>query len=52
MVTTERTNLNFDHERVKLLSITEEGKKAAQFRHYIHVIPDKQHQYFKLIDQV
>lgn len=52
IITTERTDLNFEHDRIRLLPMTEEAKREAQYRHYVHVIPDKQHQYFKLVDQV
>jgi hypothetical protein len=52
MVTTERTDLNFEHNRISLFSISEDAKREAQFRHYVHIVPDKQHQYFKLVDQV
>ena len=52
MLTTEVVEPNFDHQLVN--RALPYGIKPEQkvFRHYMHIIPDRQHQVFKLVDQV
>ena len=52
MMTTELVDPCYDHKLVKqaLPYGLKQGKKF--FRHYMHIIPDRQHQIFKLVESV
>ena len=52
MVTTERLEPDWDQRQVQD-NFDEHHKEEKQlFKHFVHVIPDKQHQYFKLVEEV
>ena len=51
MLTTERMNPDWSHYKMqKFFGEHQKGEKL--FKHFIHVIPDKQHQYFKLVEEI
>ena len=52
MLTTELVEPNFDHDLVKRALPYGIKPEEKLFRHYMHIIPDRQHQVFKLVDQV
>ncbi|CAB4066850.1 unnamed protein product [Lepeophtheirus salmonis] len=50
MFTVERTNLDFENDSYVQRYFSEDLKGRNMFRTTVHVIPDEQHQYFKLLD--
>ena len=52
MMTTELMDPNLENEKVTaaLPATVKPGQKF--FKHYIHIIPDRQHQIFNLVDQI
>ena len=52
MLTTELVEPNFDHVLVNQALPYGIKDEEKLFRHYMHIIPDRQHQVFKLVDQV
>ena len=54
MITTELANLDWDQYTVEkhIGRGSQHLKKEKIFRNYIHVIPDVQHQYFKLVERI
>lgn len=55
IITTERTDLDWTNPELlkrRKFPLTDEVNSDAHFHHFVHVIPDKDHQYFKLVDQV
>ena len=52
MLTTERMDPNLDNEDVRrTLPVTIQPDQKI-FKHYVHVIPDRQHQIFKLVEEI
>ena len=51
MLTTERMSPNWSHYMMES-HFGEHHKTENLFKHFIHVIPDKQHQYFKLVEEI
>merc|ERR1712133_99021 len=47
MVTTERLEPNWEQKQVKAAFKSHHQQESQLFKHFVHVIPDKQHQYFK-----
>ena len=54
VITTELANLDWDQYTVEkhIARGSHHLKKEKIFRNYIHVIPDVQHQYFKLVERI
>ena len=54
MITTELADLDWDSYKVEkhVARGSTHLRKEKIFRQYIHVIPDVQHQYFKLVEQI
>ena len=52
MITTERTDPDWSDEKYTKRIFAGKFQDENFFQHLVHVIPDKDHQYFKLVDQV
>jgi len=52
MVTTERMEPNWEQKQVKAVFKPHHQQEKQLFKHFVHVIPDKQHQYFKLVEEI
>jgi len=52
MVTTERLEPNWEQKQVKEVFKSHHQQESQLFKHFVHVIPDKQHQYFKLVEEI
>jgi hypothetical protein len=52
MMTTEVLEPNFEDDKVQtaLPNGVKSGHKV--FKHFVHIIPDRQHQFFKLVDRI
>ena len=54
IITTELVDPDWNQYKVQkhIARGSQHLRKEKIFRHYIHVIPDVQHQYFKLVEQI
>ena len=54
IITTELADPDWDSYKVEkhILRGSQHLRSEKIFRQYIHVIPDVQHQYFKLVEQI
>ena len=52
MMTTELMDPNLENEKAQASLPTTYKPGQKLFKHYIHIIPDRQHQIFKLVDQI
>lgn len=51
MLTTERMEPDWTHYKMQKF-FGDHHRDQNLFKHFIHVIPDKQHQYFKLVEEI
>ena len=52
MMTTELMDPKMDEPKVQLTLPADAKPDEKFFRQYVHIIPDRQHQIFKLVDQI
>jgi len=52
IVTTERMAPNWSQKQVQAVFKEHHKQETSLFKHFVHVIPDKQHQYFKLVEEI